>query len=80
MKHTPGPWTASEPNGRGEGWKVGPAWLGEATRSERSAADALLIASAPALLEALQELRYACTDKAFAMADAAIAKATGEQP
>jgi hypothetical protein len=27
------------------------------------------------LLEALQELRYACTDKAEAMADAAIAKA-----
>ena len=30
------------------------------------------------LLEALQELRYATTDKAEQMADAAIAKATGE--
>lgn len=41
--------------------------------------DARLMASAPDLLEALKELRYACTDKAEAMADAAIAKATGEQ-
>ena len=33
-----------------------------------------------ALLEALQELRYAATDKAEQMADAAIAKATGDTP
>ena len=32
-----------------------------------------------ALLEALQELRYAATDKAEQMADAAIAKATGSE-
>lgn len=40
-------------------------------------ANARLIAAAPDLLAALQELRYACTDKAEAMADAAIAKALG---
>lgn len=39
--------------------------------------DAHLMAAAPDLLAALQELRYACTDKAEAMADAAIAKALG---
>ena len=39
--------------------------------------DMRLMAAAPDLLAALQELRYACTDKAEAMADAAIAKALG---
>lgn len=43
----------------------------------RARANARLIAAAPELLAALQQLRYACTDKAEAMADAAIAKATG---
>jgi hypothetical protein len=42
-------------------------------------ANARLIAAAPELLEALQELRYAATDKAEQMADAAITKATGER-
>jgi hypothetical protein len=37
--------------------------------------DMQLIEAAPDLLAALIELRYACTDKAEAMADAAIAKA-----
>jgi hypothetical protein len=40
-------------------------------------ANARLTVAAPDLLAALQELRYACTDKAEAMADAAIAKALG---
>ena len=52
-KHTPGPWEASERNGRGMGWKAGPAWLGADTRSEQTAADARLIAAAPDMLEAL---------------------------
>ena len=39
--------------------------------------DMRLMAAAPDLLAALQELRYACTDKAEAMADVAIAKALG---
>ena len=40
-------------------------------------ANARLMTAAPDLLAELQELRYACTDKAEAMADAAIAKALG---
>lgn len=39
--------------------------------------DARLISAAPDLLAALQELRYACTDKAEVMADAAVYKAIG---
>jgi len=39
-----------------------------------------LMAAAPDLLEALQELRYARTDKAEEMADAAIAKALDMTP
>ena len=45
-----------------------------------SEADRNLIAAAPDLLAALQEFRYACTDKAEAMADAAILKALGIVP
>lgn len=43
-------------------------------------ANARLIAAAPDLLAALQEMLYACTDKAEAMTRAAIAKATGVEP
>ena len=50
------------------------------TKWEKQAAAELrrLYSVNQALLEALQELRYAATDKAEQMADAAIAKATGE--
>ena len=41
--------------------------------------NARLISAAPELLEAQRELRYAATEKAERMADAAIAKATGEK-
>ena len=44
-------------------------------RAATDAATARLISAE--LLAALQELRYACTDKAEAMADAAIANAVG---
>ena len=87
--HTPGPWIASEPNGKGNGWRVGPAWLGERAWSPETAADARLIAAAPEMLEALEKLledaycdcggchcrrpSYAARDAA----DAAIAKAEG---
>jgi hypothetical protein len=85
MKHTPGPWQTIEvgeftsklavADSHGvsvltvvdeEGTKFGAVF---------NEADADLIAAAPDLLAALIELRYACTDKAEAMADAAIAKA-----
>jgi hypothetical protein len=85
-KHTPGPWTAEEKNGRGMGWKAGPAWLGEKAWSEECAANARLIAAAPDLLEALQEIVSAADgegwsqlDAAFSKARAAIAKATGQK-
>ena len=87
-KHTPGPWPIGWyicREGKKELWRVplfiGPLstdhnhWAG--TYLEVSEADAALISAAPDLLAALQELRYACTDKAEAMAAAAIAKATG---
>lgn len=41
----PGEWTASEPNGRGRGWKVGPAWLGGSAWSAETAANAAHIAA-----------------------------------
>ena len=41
--------------------------------------DARLYAASAMLLEALQELRYACTDKAERMADEAISAATEQE-
>ena len=91
-KHTPGPWNAiakSDPDpSEGTHWiqcAIGALgyWRGHKQGHDDSlwilnAADAKLIAAAPDLLAALRELRYACTDKAEAMADAAIEKAVGE--
>lgn len=57
--HTPAPWVATEPNGPGMGWKVGPAWLGNDPGSARTAADARLIAKAPRLLIEIERLRLA---------------------
>lgn len=80
---TPGPWTATEPNGPGMGWRVGPAWLGIDPRSEQTAADARLITSAPDLLTALINLERTARiaalndDPARMAARFAIASATG---
>lgn len=41
--------------------------------------DLMLMAAAPELLDALEEMKYARTDKALKMADAAIAKALGAE-
>ena len=93
-KHTPGPWvvrtidqslaTVETQDGeyiicaaaqlRGDDWKT--------EHAERKA-NARLIAAAPELLEALQFVMTASGEQlstAFEQAQAAIAKATGEQP
>jgi hypothetical protein len=84
MKHTSGPWMVSDIPTRDRRISVAndggapdiAVVLSRISRTdEETAANARLIAAAPALLAALIELRYACTDKAEAMADAAIAKA-----
>ena len=78
-KHTPGPWTAREPNGPGMGWRVGPAWLGEAPWSEETSANARLIAAAPDMLAALELLLPYLEDcRMDSEARAAIAKAKGQ--
>lgn len=66
------------------GWRVGPAWLGEAPWSDETSANARLIAAAPDMLEALKE----CLEAFAALgidatlpvlhARAAIAKAKGQ--
>lgn len=85
-QHTPGPWEAPcEPNGRGMGWRAGPAWLGMDSWSDETAANALLVSAAPDLLASLREvLRYAdapdegCfSAAALARARAAVARAVG---
>lgn len=87
-KHTPGPWTAREPNGPGMGWRVGPAWLGEKPWSDETSANARLIAAAPDLLAALEaataEIRAIygdqppATNSVVMLIEAAIAKAKGQ--
>ncbi len=95
MTYTPGPWTWREPNGRGNGFliervdycpRLPGAWLGSKTSNPEQLANARLIAAAPELLEALEEL-MAMRNKCFIpnendwwdeKARAAIAKARGE--
>ena len=84
-QHTPGPWLEPrEINGKGMGWRAGPAWLGSDSCSEETKANAYLIAAAPDLLEALQRLVANLDEGDFISttrideARAAIAKATGE--
>lgn len=90
-KHTPGPWTIEKTAG---GWGVrAPSWGYVAIHSdgnpphweEGQAANRLLIAAAPELLDALQamvtsyEHEASMSNPALESARAAIAKATGEQ-
>ena len=85
-KHTPGPWKVDASgcvHQQGNKWSFIPLispWAESAFdhTDQIALANARLIAAAPDLLAALQELYYARTDKAEAMACAAIAKATGE--
>ncbi len=90
-KHTPGPWTvfdAAKEDGISDFYGID-APNGDAVvlydreGGIESEADARLIAAAPDLLEALQQL-VACHDEptcpGLDLARAAISKATGEQP
>lgn len=82
-KHTPGPWE-TRAGGRdavftAAGSRIAlvmPRFEDEHRESAEDFANARLIAAAPDLLAALEELMYARTEKAEAMANAAIAKAT----
>lgn len=79
-KHTPGPWHVA--NGvqiRGAREQIAKVWM---MRGGEGNANARLIAAAPELLEALQFVMTASGEQlstAFEQAQAAIAKATGEQ-
>lgn len=59
-KHTPGPWSLTEPNGVGQGYSLkGPdAWFGYKPWSQETRANATLCAAAPDLLEALEPFAY----------------------
>ena len=73
-------WDIREPNGEGNGFKVGLAWIGEDLQGKGRAA-ANLIAAAPELYEALQ-VALACHVGSEEIwldeARAALAKARGE--
>ena len=82
-KFTPGPWCVGTPPPNGQqtigtemGLMVAVATTGVGM-AEETKANAHLIAAAPDLYEALEELMYARTDKAERMAEAALRKAKG---
>jgi hypothetical protein len=73
-------WEPREPNGKGNGWRVGPAWLGNDPAGAQTRKDAHLIAAAPDMLEALEEaLLYLNNDETRDLVRAAIKKARGEK-
>lgn len=76
-KYTPGPWIR-DPDDKLRVTTQELLNAGDHIATVETYADSRLIAAAPELLEALEELLYARTDKAEAMANAAIAKAKGE--
>ncbi len=89
-KHTPGPWIYQEwgrlilDSGKGSS-QLQVATVALNTRRDEGTANARLIASAPDLLEALEAMRAAAEmedwdgrSSAYALAEKAIAKATGE--
>lgn len=90
MSHTPGPWLTTEST---EHWgrvnvtiqaaftanDIATAWQGN---TETNRANARLIAAAPELLEALEEVlgwETLCPIETYEMASAAIAKARGQE-
>lgn len=93
VKHTKGPWTLKITR---DGWEIvsadGESFMGEASYypwQSGNIADAILIAAAPDLLEALRDMEAYCApyaedfepedavSEAFSNARAAISKATG---
>jgi hypothetical protein len=85
-KHTPGPWTVGDSGGYLNQMKIEPAIGVVYGAGEEIQANAHLIAAAPELLEALQELKEELFQHAegnylrpfLDKAEAAIAKAKGE--
>lgn len=89
-KHTPGPWhvESADSDGANVVAIAQVAWCGtngsygrdasQTISAKEAKANARLIAAAPDLLEALEELLYARTDKAEQMAHVAITKAKGK--
>lgn len=87
FKHSPAPWRCHDkrPNCSGysivgnDGQYIG--FVGDSDELSPMGANANLIASAPELLEALQEIvgNHYLSDKAQSMATKAIAKALGQQ-
>ncbi|HGN0839579.1 hypothetical protein [Proteus mirabilis] len=84
FKGTPAPWkytvrNANEIMTTFHGVTIGDVYLDVTTANQK--ADAHLIATAPELLEALQEIvgNHYLSDKAQSMATKAIAKALGQQ-
>ena len=81
-KHTPGPWHTAGEQGvqiRGAKDQIAKVWT---MRGNEWKANARLIAAAPDLLEALQDMvsdHASLSDATLAFARAAIAKAAGEQ-
>ena len=78
-------WTATEPNGPGNGWRVGPAWLGSDASSDDTRQAAHLIAAAPDLLAACEHVRDTIREflptvmsEDLTAIEAAIAKARGK--
>lgn len=49
-------WKATEPNGRGNGWKIGPLWLGVDTHSMESRDIAHMVSAAPEMFDVLERL------------------------
>jgi len=82
-RHTPGPWSFREPNGRGMGYQIPEtgAWFGSRTLDPETLANVRLCAASPDLLEALESCatRMECAGLMATDARFAIAKARGEK-
>lgn len=79
FKGTPGPWVVGGNEGNKLSVNADPYFVALVDEGDSQEANARLIAAAPELLEALQDLQArACIYVNTSKAEAAIAKATGE--